>query len=77
LGRVTAADPRTEDVTYTLSTDRPDLVSIPKEVIVPQYASAGGFNISTTTVSAKTLVNISVKGADVTLTAVLTLMPPP
>jgi hypothetical protein len=44
---------------------------------VPQYASAGGFNISTTTVSAKTLVNISVKGAGVTLTAVLTLMPPP
>jgi hypothetical protein len=74
-GRVTAADPRTEDVSYALSTDRPDLVRIPTEVIVPQYAAAGGFNISTVPVTTKTLVNISVKGAGVTLTTVLTLMP--
>src|SRR5215208_2947211 len=51
FGRVTAADPRDADVTFSLSTSRPDLVTIPSSVTVPQFAAAGGFNISTSTVT--------------------------
>ena len=75
FGRVTAADPRDADVTYSLSTSRPDLVSIPNAVIVPQFAAAGGFNIGTSPVSTRTLVTISVSGGGVTLSATLTLEP--
>jgi hypothetical protein len=42
FGRVTAADPRDADVTFSLSTSRPDLVTIPNSVTVPQFAAAGG-----------------------------------
>jgi hypothetical protein len=75
FGRVTAADPRDADVTFSLSTSRPDLVSIPSSVTVPQFAAAGGFNIGTAPVSTKTLVTISVSGGGVTLSATLTLDP--
>ena len=44
-------------------------------MIVPQFAAAGGFNISTTPVSTRTVVDISVSGGGVTLTAQLTLEP--
>jgi hypothetical protein len=74
-GRVTAADPRSEDVTLSLTSSRPDLVGVPGSVIVPQYAAAGGFFISTVPVSTRTLVDISVSGGGVTLTATLTLVP--
>ncbi len=75
FGRVTAADPRDADVTFSLSTSRPDLVTIPNSVTVPQFAAAGGFNIGTSPVSTKTLVTISVSGGGVTLSATLTLDP--
>jgi hypothetical protein len=75
FGRVTAADPRNEDVTFSLSTSRPDLVTIPNSVIVPQFAAAGGFDIGTFAVSTRTLVTISVSGGGVTLSATLTLDP--
>jgi hypothetical protein len=75
FGRVTAADPRDADVTFSLSTSRPDLVTIPNSVTVPQFAAAGGFSIGTPPVSAKTLVTISVSGGGVTLSATLTLDP--
>jgi hypothetical protein len=75
FGRVTAADPRTEDVTFSLSSSRPDLVHVPGSVIVPQFAAAGGFNISTVAVSTRTLVDISVSGGGKTLKATLTLEP--
>src|SRR4029453_13626163 len=75
FGRVTAADPRNADVTFALSTSRPDLVTIPNSVIVPQFAAAGGFSIATSPVSTKTLVTISVSGGGVTLSATLTLEP--
>jgi hypothetical protein len=75
FGRVTAADPRDADVTFSLSTSRPDLVTMPNSVTVPQFAAAGGFNIGTSPVSTKTLVTISVSGGGVTLSATLTLDP--
>jgi hypothetical protein len=75
FGRVTAADPRDADVTFSLSTSRPDLVTIPNLVTVPQFAAAGGFNIGTSPVNTKTLVTISVSGGGVTLSATLTLEP--
>jgi hypothetical protein len=75
FGRVTAADPRDADVTFTLSTSRPDLVTIPNSVTVPQFAAAGGFNIGTSPVSVQTLVTISVSGGGATLSATLTLDP--
>jgi hypothetical protein len=75
FGRVTAADPRDADVTFSLSTSRPDLVTIPNSVTVPQFAAAGGFNIGTSPVSTRTLVTISVSGGGVTLSATLTLDP--
>jgi len=75
FGRVTAADPRDTDVTFSLSTSRPDLVTIPSSVTVPQFAAAGGFNIGTFPVTTKTLVTISVSGGGVTLSATLTLDP--
>jgi hypothetical protein len=75
FGRVTAADPRDADVTFSLSTSRPDLVTIPNSVTVPQFAGAGGFNIGTSPVSTRTLVTISVSGGGVTLSATLTLEP--
>jgi len=74
-GRVTAADPRNGDVTFSLSSSRPDLVQVPSSVTVPQFAAAGGFIISTVAVSTQTVVTISVSGGGVTLTANLTLNP--
>jgi hypothetical protein len=77
FGRVTAADPRDADITFSLSTSRPDLVRIPNSVIVPQFAAGGGFDIGTVPVSTRTLVTISVSGGGVTLSATLTLDPLP
>ena len=77
FGRVTAADPRDADVTFSLSTSRPDLVRVPGVVIVPQFAAAGGFIIDTVPVSTRTQVTISVSGGGVTLSATLTLDPVP
>jgi hypothetical protein len=74
-GRVTAADPRDADITFSLSTSRPDLVSVPGSVTVPQFGAAGGFFVQTVAVSTRTLVDISVSGGGVTLTATLTLEP--
>lgn len=76
-GRVTAADPRSEDVTFSLSSSHPDLALVPSEVTVPQFAAAGAFIISTRAVSTRTLVTISVTGGGVTLNATLTLDPVP
>jgi hypothetical protein len=75
FGRVTAADPRNADVTFTLTSSRPDIVLVPGSVVVPQFAAAGGFNIDTRQVTTRTLVDVSVSGGGVTLTATLTLDP--
>jgi hypothetical protein len=76
-GRVTAADPRNGDVTFSLSSSRPDVAQVPTSVTVPQFAAAGGFIISTIAPSTRTLVTISVSGGGVTLTATLTVDPFP
>src|SRR5205823_6339568 len=76
-GRVTAADPRNGDVTFSLSSSRPDVAQVPTSVMVPQFAAAGGFIISTTPPSTRTVVTISVSGGGVTLTATLTVDPFP
>ncbi|HMC70188.1 MAG TPA: hypothetical protein VKJ07_13620, partial [Mycobacteriales bacterium] len=74
-GRVTAADPRNGDVTFSLASSRPDVAQVPTSVTVPQFAAAGGFIISTTPPSTRTIVTISVSGGGVTLTATLTVDP--
>jgi hypothetical protein len=75
FGRVTAADPRDADITFTLKSSRPDIVLVPGVVTVPQFAAAGGFDIQTRQVTTRTVVDISVSGGGVTLTATLTLDP--
>ncbi|MDX6596367.1 MAG: hypothetical protein QOE87_254, partial [Gaiellales bacterium] len=74
-GRVTAAEPRNGDITFSLASSRPDLVQVPSAVTVPQFAAAGGFIISTQAVPTQTVVTISVSGGGVTLKADLTLNP--
>jgi len=76
-GRVTAADPRNADITFSLSSSRPDVAQVPNSVIVPQFAAAGGFIITTTAPATRTVVTISVTGGGVTLTATLTVDPFP
>ena len=76
-GRVTAADPRNADITFSLSSSRPDVAQVPTSVTVPQFAAAGGFIITTTPPAARTVVTISVSGGGVTLTATLTVDPFP
>jgi hypothetical protein len=75
FGRVTAADPRDADITFSLSSSRPDIVLVPGVVTVPQFGAAGGFDIQTRQVTTRTLVDVSVSGGGVTLTATLTLDP--
>jgi hypothetical protein len=74
-GRVTAEDPRNEDVAFALESSRPDIVLVDRSVTVPQVGAAGAFTISTRQVTTRTVVEISVSGGGVTLTATLTLDP--
>ncbi len=74
-GRVTVASAATTDQIFSLSSSNP-AVSVPSTVTVPAGSVQAGFMINTSTVSAQTLVTISVSGGGVTKSATLTLNPP-
>jgi hypothetical protein len=50
-------------------------VTVPGSVLIPAGSTAGGFNISTASVSVQTPVTIAVSGGGVTRSAILTLNP--
>jgi hypothetical protein len=72
---VTVASPVTTDLTLPITNDHPEIATMPHYVTIPAGITNGGFNISTTSVSAQTIVTISVSGAGVTRSASLTVNP--
>jgi hypothetical protein len=72
---VFVGSPSNTDLTLPITNNHPEIVTMPTSVTIPAFASAGGFNISTTAVSAQTVVTISVSGAGVTRSANLTVNP--
>lgn len=74
-GTVRIAAPATTTTQFVLTSSNPNAASVPSSVQIPQGSTAGGFFISTTAVSAPTVVTISVTGAGVTKTATLTVNP--
>ena len=72
---VTIASPSSTDEVLQVASSNPSIASVPNGVTIPAGSTTGGFNISTTSVSAQTIVTISVSGGGVTRTANLTLNP--
>lgn len=71
---VTLASPVNYDVQLPIATSNPSVTTIDNFVTIPAGAN-GGFNIFVTPVNATTNVSISVSGAGVTKSAVLTVQP--
>ena len=71
---VTLASPVAYDVQLPISTSNPNVTTINNFVTIPAGAN-GGFNINVTPVNTTTNVTISVSGAGVTKSAVLTVQP--
>ena len=76
---VTVASPSSTDQILQVASSNPAVASVPNGVVIPAGSTTGGFNIFTTSVSAQTVVTISVSGGGVTKTADLTVnsAPPP
>jgi hypothetical protein len=72
---VTVASPSSTDEILQVASSNPAVASVPNSVIIPAGSTTGGFNISTSAVSAQTVVTISVSGGGVTRTADLTVNP--
>jgi hypothetical protein len=72
---VTIASPSSTDEVLQVASSNPSVASVPSGVTVPAGSTTGGFNIFTTSVSAQTVVTISVSGGGVTKTASLTVNP--
>jgi hypothetical protein len=72
---VTIASPSSTDQVLQVSSSNPSIASVPNSVVIPAGSTTGGFNIFTTSVSAQTIVTISVSGGGVTKTANLTVNP--
>jgi len=75
FGTVSIAQAADQDVTFALSSSRPDIASVPGSVQIGQFGVRGGFNISTQPVTQTTVVTISVTGGGVTKSANLTIEP--
>lgn len=75
FGRVTVATPPSTDLLLSLTSSQPGIASVNNGVVIPAGSIQGGFNVFTSAVAATTVVNISVSGAGVTLTAPLTVTP--
>jgi hypothetical protein len=73
---VTLASAPTSAVSLPIASSNPAVARINNFVTVPAGTTRAGFNISTALVNAPTDVTISVSGAGVTLSAVLTVNPP-
>jgi hypothetical protein len=72
---VTVASPSSTDEVLQVASSNPSIASVPNGVTIPAGSTTGGFNIFTTSVSAQTVVTISVSGGGVTKTASLTVNP--
>ena len=72
---VTVASPQSTDQVLQVASSNPSIASVPNGVMIPAGSTTGGFNIFTTSVSAQTVVTISVSGGGVTRTASLTVNP--
>ena len=72
---VTVASPSSTDQILQVASSNPAIASVPNGVMIPAGSTTGGFNIFTSSVSAQTVVTISVSGAGVTRTADLTINP--
>ena len=72
---VTVASPSSTDQVLQVASSNPSIASVPNGVTIPAGSTTGGFNIFTTSVSAQTVVTISVSGAGVTKSATLTVNP--
>ena len=75
FGRVTIAAIQPTDSIFQVTSSHPAIAQVPSSVLVPQGATAGGFNIFTTQVASQTVVTISVSGGGVTRSATLTVNP--
>ena len=75
LGVVQVASAASTDQIFSVSSDNP-AAAVPSTVLIPAGSVHAGFNITTSQVSAQTLVTISVSGGGVTRSATLTLNPP-
>jgi hypothetical protein len=74
---VTIASPQSTDEVLQVASSNPSIASVPNGVVIPAGSTTGGFDIFTTSVSAQTVVTISVSGGGVTKTASLTVNPAP
>jgi hypothetical protein len=74
---VRVASPSSTDQIFQVTSSNPAVASVPNGVMIPAGSTTGGFNIFTTSVSAQTVVAISVSGGGVTKTANLTVNPEP
>jgi hypothetical protein len=74
-GIVSVASAAGTDQIFSVASTNP-AVTVPSTVMVPAGTLRGGFTINTSSVSAQTLVTISVSGGGVTRSATLTLNPP-
>jgi hypothetical protein len=72
---VTIASPSSTDQVLQVASSNSSIASVPNGVTIPAGSTTGGFNIFTTSVSAQTIVAISVSGGGVTKTANLTVNP--
>jgi hypothetical protein len=72
---VTIASPSSTDEVLQVASSNPAAASVPNGVTIPAGSTTGGFNIFTSSVSAQTVVTISVSGGGVTKTASLTVNP--
>ncbi|MFP5264154.1 MAG: hypothetical protein ACLGJB_19905 [Blastocatellia bacterium] len=76
---VTVASPSPNDALLQVASSNPSVASVPNGVMIPAGSTTGGFNIFTNSVSAQTVVTISVSGGGVTRTAnlIVNSTPPP
>ena len=72
---VTIASPSSTDEVLQVASSNPSIASVPGGVTIPAGSTTGGFNVFTASVSAQTVVTISVSGGGVTKTASLTVNP--
>jgi hypothetical protein len=72
---VTITSPSSTDEVLQVASSNPSIASVPNGVMIPAGSTTGGFDILTTSVSAQTVVTISVSGGGVTKTASLTINP--
>jgi hypothetical protein len=72
---ITVASTSTVDQFLQVTSSNPSVASTPGSVTIPAGSTTGGFSIFTSSVTAQTIVTISVAGGGVTKSAQLTLNP--